>query len=67
MACMLEKLSILMLLNKMVVIHVAFKHKQMNDYYLFFFLQTTFTFDVRRKYFKETLDRLLHLNYNVVK
>ena len=51
----------------MVVIHVAFKHKQMNDYYLFFFLQTTFTFDVRRKYFKETLDRLLHLNYNVVK
>lgn len=32
-----------------------------------FFLQTTFTFDVRRKYFKETLDRLLHLNYNVVK
>ena len=50
----------------MVVIHVAFKHKQMNDYYLFF-LQTTFTFDVRRKYFKETLDRLLHLNYNVVK
>ena len=50
----------------MVVIHVAFKHKQMNDYYLIF-LQTTFTFDVRRKYFKETLDRLLHLNYNVVK
>ena len=34
---MLEKLSILMLLNKMVVIHVAFKHKQMNDYYLIFF------------------------------
>ena len=52
--------------DKMIVIHVAFKHKQMSDYY-FIFLQTTFTFDVRRKYFKESLDRSLHVNYNVVK